>query len=106
VRIVPALGLLLLCLPASCVNPSERIATQLEKYGFDAGQALCIGEHLEGNLSISQLKQLAAAARAAGADGSLTSGDLLRVASEIRDPKVAIEVARAGARCGVVSRAF
>lgn len=91
---------------AACAAPSARIAEQLEKYGLDAQQALCVGQRLEANLSISQLKQLAAAARAAGADGSLTSSDLLRSAAQIRDPKVAIEVARAGAGCGVVTRAF
>jgi hypothetical protein len=92
---------------AACAAPSTRIATELSRYGLDEAQARCVGERLEANLSISQLKQLA---RAAGAldkgdttPGRLTGADLLRVARQIDDPKVPIEVARAATGCGILS---
>ena len=80
---------------------------RLQRYGLDAAQAQCVGQRLEANLSIGQLQQLA---RAGGAlqqgdttPGRLTSGDLLRAASQINDPKVAVEVARAANGCGVLA---
>lgn len=95
-----------LMLASGCASPSSRIADQLGGYGLDAGQALCVGQRLQANLSLGQLQQLA---RAAGAfsrgdttPGRLTASDLLRVASQIEDPKVAIEVARAASGCGVI----
>jgi hypothetical protein len=66
-----------------------------------------VGERLEANLSIGQLQQLARAAGALGkgdtTPGRLTGADLFRVASQIDDPKVPIEVARAASGCGVLS---
>ncbi len=59
----------------------------------------------ERNLSLGQLQQLGNAAAAYRRDdpnpGQLTAGDLIRVASEIRDPKIALEVGKAAATCGV-----
>lgn len=98
---------LLLIGAGACADPSTRIATELQRYGLDAAQAQCVGQRLEANLSIGQLQQLA---RAGGAlqqgdttPGRLTSGDLLRAASQINDPKVAVEVARAANGCGVLA---
>jgi hypothetical protein len=91
---------------SGCATPSARIADQLGGYGLNAGQALCVGQRLQANLSLGQLQQLA---RAAGAltrgdttPGRLTPTDLFRVARQIEDPKVAIEVARAASSCGVL----
>ena len=102
-RLVIVSGLIL---SAGCVDASTSIATELGRYGLSASQSTCVGERLERNLSIGQLQQLA---RAAGAlktgdttPGRLTGSDLLRVASRIEDPKVAIEVAGAAQGCGVV----
>jgi len=102
-RVVIASGLILV---AGCVDASTSIATALGRYGLNASQATCVGERLERNLSVGQLQQLA---RAAGAlqtgdstPGRLTGGDLLRVASRIEDPRIAIEVAGAARGCGVV----
>ncbi len=98
-----ALGLTLI---AGCVDASTSIATELGRYGLDAAQAECVGQRLESNLSIGQLQQLARAAGAVNAGdttpGRLTGSDLMRVASQIRDPKVAVEVASAAGGCGVV----
>lgn len=93
-------------LVSGCATPSARIADKLGGYGLNPAQALCVGQRLQSNLSLSQLQQLA---RAAGAltrgdttPGRLTPTDLFRVASQIRDPKIAIEVARAASGCGVL----
>ena len=92
---------------SGCASPSERISGALGGYGLNATQAVCVGQRLERNLSISQLQQLAQAARAYTRNdtspGRLTGADLFRVASEIRDPQVAIEVAKAASGCGVIA---
>lgn len=88
---------------AACAGPSARIATALTEAGLDAARAECVGSRLEGDLSLGQLRQLAAAARAYRAGdstpGRLTLSDLIRVAGQIRDPEVPLAVARAAARC-------
>jgi hypothetical protein len=90
-----------------CVNPSERIASSLTRYGLDQGQAQCVGDRLEANLSIGQLQQHRRAARAYNegdtTPGRLTVADLIRVSSRIEDVKVPIEVGKAAAGCGVLT---
>ena len=90
---------------AACARPSDRIADQLQKYGLDAQRAQCVGQRLERDLTIDQLQQLAAAAKAYGATGrsadQLTAGDLARVAGNVRDPAVAIAIVSAGTGCGL-----
>ena len=105
-RTLAALPIAAALLISGCATPSARIADELGGYGLNPTQALCVGQRLQANLSLSQLQQLA---RAAGAltrgdttPGRLTPTDLLRVASQIRDPKIAIEVARAASGCGVL----
>ncbi len=91
----------------ACATPSARIASELGRYGLDAQQAQCVGQRLESNLSLGQLQQLARAARAVNegdtTPGRLTGSDLMRIASRIEDPQVAIQVARAASGCGVVA---
>lgn len=92
---------------AGCVNPSEKIATGLTRYGLDQAQAQCVGDRLEANLSIGQLQQLGRAARAVNegdsTPGRLTPSDLIRVSSQFKDVKVPIEVTKAAAGCGVLA---
>jgi hypothetical protein len=94
---------------AACVNPSERIATSLASYGLSGDQSQCVGNELERNLSVGQLRQLGRAAGAfaqgGGAPGGLTAADLVRVSSQIDDLKVPLEVGKAAARCGLLSGA-
>lgn len=94
---------------AGCVDASERIATSLTRYGLDPNQAQCVGERLEANLSLGQLRQLGRAARAYNqgdtTPGRLTAGDLIRVSSRIEDVKVPLEVGKAAGRCGVLTGA-
>lgn len=91
---------------AACVNPSARIAGGLERYGLDAARSQCVGDRLERELSLGQLQQLGNAAAAYRRDdpnpAQLTVSDLIRVAGEIRDPKVALEVGKAAAGCNVL----
>ena len=90
---------------AGCARPSDRIASELTRYGLDQARADCIGQRLERDLSIAQLRELAGVVRAYKANdatpGVLTLGDLTRVAGSVRDPQVPITVATAAAGCGV-----
>ncbi|WP_294238714.1 hypothetical protein [uncultured Sphingomonas sp.] len=89
----------------ACTPPSTRIATGLERYGLDSQRSTCVGQRLERNLSLGQLQQLGNAAAAYRGDdpnpAQLSVGDLIRVAGEIKDPKVALEVGKAAAGCGI-----
>ncbi len=90
----------------ACAAPATRIATGLERYGLDAERSTCVGTRLQNDLSLGQLQQLGKAAAAYRKDDTdptrLTASDLLRVAGEIRDPKIALAVGKAAAGCGVL----
>ena len=94
----------------ACASPKERIADSLVGYGIEENRANCVGEQLQRNLSIGQLSELGRVARAARArdpdPSRLTLDDLLRAASEVRDPRVAIEVAKAAGRCNLSPMGF
>ncbi|MFC7536959.1 hypothetical protein ACFQPG_06200 [Sphingomonas sp. GCM10030256] len=94
---------------SACASPSERIADALVAYGIDRAGAACVGGRLERNLSIGQLQELARLARSyreSDPDPSrLTPSDLLRVAAQVQDPRVPVEVARAATGCGLVTPA-
>ncbi len=102
VAIVLGAGLVM----TGCAAPSQRIATGLERFGLDSVRSTCVGDRLQADLSLGQLQQLGRAAAAYRRDDSdptrLTASDLIRVAGEIKDPKVALEVGKAAAGCGVV----
>ncbi len=90
---------------AACAAPSTRISDGLQRYGLDQARSQCVGDRLGSELSLGQLQQLGKAAAAYRRDDpnpqQLTVGDLIRVAGEIKDPKVALEVGKAAAACGV-----
>ncbi|TCP67603.1 hypothetical protein [Sphingomonas sp. PP-CE-1G-424] len=92
---------------AACVDPSAKIATSLEGYGFQPAQSQCVGDLLEANLSIGQLQQLGRAAKASRqgdtTPGRLTIGDFVRVSGQVKDPKVPLEVGKAAAACGLLT---
>lgn len=92
---------------AACVNPSAKIATSLEGYGFQPAQSQCVGDRLEANLSLGQLQQLGRAAKASRegdtTPGRLTVSDFIRVSGQVKDPKVPLEVGKAAAACGILS---
>lgn len=103
-KVVGALTLALCS--AACVNPSARIASAVEGYGFRPNHAKCLGDRLEANLSLGQLQQLGRAARAARegdtTPGRLSISDFLRVAGQVKDPKIPLEVTKAVAGCGII----
>lgn len=92
---------------AGCVNPSAKIATSLEGYGFQPTQSQCVGDRLEANLSLGQLQQLGRAAKASRegdtTPGRLTVSDFIRVSGQVKDPKVPLEVGKAAAACGILT---
>ena len=91
---------------AACAAPATRISTGLQRYGLDAQRSDCVGTRLQGDLSLGQLQQLGKAAAAYRKDdtspGTLTVGDLLRVAGELKDPAIPLAVGKAAAGCGVI----
>ncbi|NJC34160.1 hypothetical protein GGR88_001634 [Sphingomonas jejuensis] len=91
---------------AACASPSTQISTGLQRYGIEPVRAECVGDRLQRNLSLGQLQQLGRAAAAYRRDdpdaSRLTVGDLVRVASEINDPEVPVQVGAAAAACGVL----
>ncbi len=95
---------------AACASPSARIADSLTGFGLDSGRANCVGADLQRNLSTAQLLELGRVARAyrmRDPDPSrLTASDLLRAASEIDDPSIALTVARAAGRCNLAPIGF
>ncbi|RMB35802.1 hypothetical protein C8J47_1323 [Sphingomonas sp. PP-F2F-G114-C0414] len=92
---------------AACVNPSAKIATSLEGYGFQPAQSQCVGDRLEANLSIGQLQQLGRAAKASRqgdtTPGRLTIDDFVRVSGQVKDAKVPLEVGKAAAACRLMT---
>ncbi|WP_226896228.1 MULTISPECIES: hypothetical protein [Sphingosinicellaceae] len=102
---VMALSLLGALALAACATPATRISTGLQRYGLDTPRADCVGTRLQHDLSLGQLQQLGRAAAAYRKDdtpGVLTVGDLLRVASELKDPAIAVAVGKAAAVCGIL----
>jgi hypothetical protein len=89
-----------------CSAPATRISSGLQRYGLDAPRADCVGERLQSRLSLGQLQRLGKAAAAYRQNdttpGALTPSDLIRVASELRDPAIALEVGKAAAGCRVL----
>lgn len=102
-----ALTTALIATLAACSTPSEKISDTLVTYGIAPPQAVCVGDRLQRNLSLSQLSELARLARnyreANPGGGRPSLDDLLRISQDMRDPQVPIEVTRAAAGCGVIS---
>ncbi|URD61446.1 hypothetical protein M8312_02720 [Sphingomonas sp. KRR8] len=91
---------------AACATPSDRISDALVGYGLAPDQARCVGDRLQSRLSLAQLQDLARLARAYREQdpnpSQLNAGDLIRVASQVQDIRVPIEVGKAAAGCGIV----
>ena len=85
---------------------SQRISSALVRYGVPPEKAECVGDELSERLSVSQLQSLGRAARAYNAvdrsSVALTLLDLARVAAELRDPVIPVEIVRAGIKCAVL----
>ena len=102
---VSLLAGVLVALTSGCA--SQRISSSLERYGVPPDKAECVGDSLASRLSTAQLQALGRAANAYKAvdrsSVSLTLVDLARVAAELRDPVIPIEITRAGVQCFVLS---
>ncbi len=90
---------------SACAAPATRISTSLRRYGLDEQRSDCVGTQLQSGLSLGQLQQLARAAKAYRTNdttpGVLTTSDLVRVASELKDPEIALVLGKATLACGV-----
>ena len=95
---------------SACATPSDRISDALVGYGINPREAQCVGDRLEKRLSLSQLQELAGLARSYRENDPeprrLNINDLLRVAAQVKDPRVPIEVAKAAGNCGLAPRPF
>lgn len=96
----PALAL------AACATPSDRISDALVGYGLAPEQARCVGDRLQRRLSLDQLQELSRLARSYREQDpnphQLAPSDLIRVASQVQDIRVPIEVGKAAAGCNVI----
>jgi hypothetical protein len=83
------------------------IQPQLARYGYDAGQAQCMGQRLDATLSVWQLRQLERVARLMPAQrfgrAALAPIDLVEVAGVVEDRRVRPAVAAAIEGCGVTA---
>ncbi len=89
---------------AGCASPKDRVAGELVRAGLAEPAADCLAGGLTDELSIAQLRELAAAIamvkRQRGPDaGPVTARDVLSVAAQIDDPRIPAALARAGAGC-------
>jgi len=100
-----AAATMLLLLTSGCA--SQRIASSLERYGVPPDKAACVGDSLAERLSYAQLQALSRAASEYKAidnnrSVTMTLFDLARIATELRDPVIPLEVVRAGVTCLVL----
>ncbi len=88
---------------SACTASRYQISDALMRYGLSENKAGCAAEFLRGHLSTGQVNRLADAARYYDRDGALTFGDLVRVASSLRDTDTAVQVGGAALACGLVA---
>ena len=88
---------------AGCTASRYQISDALQRYGMSPSQAGCASEFLRGRLSTGQVNRLSDAARYYNSSGSLTFGDLIRVAASVRDPEVALQVGASAVACGIAA---
>lgn len=88
---------------SACTASRYQITDTLMRYGMNENKASCAAEFLRGHLSTGQVDRLAKAARYYNADGPMTFGDLVRVASTLRDGQTTMQVAGAALACGLAA---
>ena len=88
---------------AGCTASRYQISDALQRYGMSPSKADCASSFLRGHLSSSQVSRLAKAARYYNPSrgGGLTFGDLIGVASSLRDGDTALQVGAAALACGI-----
>lgn len=88
---------------SGCTASRYQIADALQRYGLSENQASCASEFLRGKLSTSQVSRLTKAARYYDRGGPLTFGDLIRVAGQVDDREVLLQVGAAALACRVAA---
>jgi hypothetical protein len=88
---------------SGCTASRYQISDALQRYGLSENQSSCAAEFLRGHLSTSQVSRLTRAARYYDRDGSLTFGDLIRVAGRIDDREVLFQVGAAALACRIAA---
>jgi hypothetical protein len=85
---------------AACATPRDRVASALIDAGVPETPANCFSADVTSQLSISELRAIAASVDEAREQGrSLTLGDALRLAREAGDARTAGIIVAAAARC-------
>ena len=84
---------------SGCMASRYQISDALMRYGLSENQAGCAAEFLRGHLSTGQVSRLTKAARYYDRDGPLTMGDLVRVAGQVGDAEVLLQVGAAAFAC-------
>jgi hypothetical protein len=84
---------------SGCTASRYQISDALMRYGLNENQAGCAAEFLRGHLSVGQVDRLTKAARYYNSDGPLTMGDLVRVAGQVNDAEVLLQVGAAAFAC-------
>ena len=88
---------------SACTASRYQISDALQRYGLSPSKSDCAGSFLRGHLSTGQVDRLARAARYYNPGrGGLTFGDLVGVASSLRDGDTAVQVGAAALACGLV----
>lgn len=100
-----ALSALALVAISGCTRPSQRIAVELQRQGFDPAYAQCMGKRMDERLSVSQLLRLRGALRSYrdqnGDSMRVDFTGLMTMAREIGDPQIVLETVGAGLTCEV-----
>jgi hypothetical protein len=86
-----------------CTASRYQVSDALQRYGMNPSQASCASEFLRGKLSTRQVDRLSRAAWDFRGGGQLTFGDLLRVATSLRDTDTALQVGGAALACGIAA---
>ena len=88
---------------SACTASRYQVSNALERFGLSSSEASCASEFLRGKLSTRQVDRLSDAARYYRSDSRLTFGDLIAVASSVRDPDTLLQVGASAAACGIAA---
>ncbi|RYF19543.1 MAG: hypothetical protein EOO77_09910 [Oxalobacteraceae bacterium] len=102
---LPLAALTAAMMVSGCVRPSQRIAVELQKQGFDPASARCIGDRMDERLTVSQLLRLRGALQryrdTVDSRPTVDFAALMTMAQEIGDPQIVLETVGAGLTCGM-----
>lgn len=88
---------------SACTASRYQISDALQRYGLSPSKSDCAASFLRGHLTTGQVDRLARAARYYNPSrtGALTFGDLIGVASSLRDTNTTVQVGAAALACGL-----